>query len=89
MKLADICTVIIYRDNVTGTHDSDDNLMYLTVKTKILKQWFYKYIREYSPHKELSAEKQFDKWLTEYTADDTDGLFQFAKQRGGVLYIEN
>lgn len=90
MRNGDLCTVIIYKDNVVKGCDEEDNTVYLTLKTKVLMEWYRKFLLASSRHPDLSVEEQFNIWLTqEYTADDTDGLFSFAKQRGGVVYLES
>ena len=90
MKHGDLSTVAIYRDNILVDNNDDDNIIYLTLETKILKEWYLKYLVNTSRHKNNSDEYKFEKWLSEeYTCDDTDGLFIFAKRRGSVMYVES
>lgn len=90
MRHGELSTVAIYKDNILAGHNDDDNLIYLTLETKVLKEWYNRFLRSSSRHKNLGAEEQFTKWLNEEcTADDTDGLFGFAKQRSKILYVEN
>lgn len=74
----DLLYMTIYCDT-TGLYTEDeinkDNLTEIAFPRWIVKEWF-----EQSDEKELYS---FEKWLEElYDADSTDGLYQFALDRG-------
>ena len=57
----------------------DDNFCYVNIPTDIVMKWFYDYIYNAND----PEVDDFEKWYKEvYTADDTDGLYQYAKERG-------
>lgn len=58
--------IIIYKDTVTLQYEGDDNLMILKVSEECIK----KYVTEI-------CKADYDEWIKSYTADDTEGLFNF------------
>lgn len=70
--------VCVYCDS-TGLYTEEecdfDNMTYLQFPESIVKEWF--------DFKGYGKFTEFHRWLSdEYTCDDTDGLYQFALDRG-------
>ena len=78
--------------DTTGLYNEDemskDNLCELLFPEKIVKDWYYKNVDKFSEEtaSELSVsleECTFDMWFEDvYTADDMDGLYEFAMDHG-------
>ncbi len=62
--------VTVYRDTV-GLEEDDDNLITLLFPTRIIKEYI-----------ESVSDESYTEWLKGYTADATEGLYDFAKSRG-------
>ena len=78
----DVISVMVYKDTVFPGRDFDDNLTTITVKKDI----FMKYFRERilpdfkGDDETVSDEGLLQEWLDEYTADDTDDLYEFVEK---------
>lgn len=78
--------------DTTGLYNEDemakDNMCCLLFPEKIVKEWYYENMEEFDEEtaRELNidtSECNFKKWLNyAYTADDMDGLYEFAVERG-------
>ena len=68
--------VCVYRDSTDLYTEEEmyaDNLAALYFPEDIVRDW----------HKAIGAEVPFEEWYNDiYTADDTGGLYRFAKVRG-------
>lgn len=78
-KLIPVC---VYADT-TGLYTDEecdrDNLCYIDFPERIVFDWFIQKQIEWC----IDWDLDFDDWLeNEYTADDTDGLYQFAEGFG-------
>ena len=59
--------ITIYKDTVTLEYeDGDDNLIIVKVSEECIKR----YVAEI-------CKADYDEWIKNYTADDTEGLFNF------------
>ena len=58
--------IIIYKDTVTLEYEDDDNLIIVKVPEECIKR----YVTEI-------CKANYDEWIKSYTADDTEGLFNF------------
>ena len=58
--------IIIYKDTVTLQYEGDDNLMIVKVPEECIKRYATEICKE-----------NYDEWIKSYTADDTEGLFNF------------
>ena len=58
--------ITIYKDTVTLQYEGDDNLMIVKVPEECIKRYATE-IRK----------ANYDEWIKSYTADDTEGLFNF------------
>ena len=59
--------ITIYKDTVTLEYeDGDDNLIIVKVSEECIKR----YVTEL-------CKADYDEWIKNYTADDTEGLFNF------------
>lgn len=76
--------VCVYRDTIEE-HDNNTNLSEILVMEDFAKQYFEKFI---APNCE--EEISFDTWYNdEYTADETEGFYQYAKEHNAILDIEH
>ncbi len=58
--------IMIYKDTVTLQYEGDDNLMIIKVPEECIKR----YVTEI-------CKADYEEWINSYTADDTEGLFNF------------
>ena len=58
--------IIIYKDTAILGHEDDNNLIII----KLFEWCVRKYVDE-------NCKENYDKWIESYTADDTEGLFNF------------
>lgn len=72
--------VCVYRDTVEE-HDEVNNLAYVQVTMNFLA----KYVRE----RQKGFFKDLEEFLNEYTADNTEDFYEYAKEHGAVLQVEN
>lgn len=81
MKKIWIC---VYRDTIEE-HDNNDNLSEILVTEDFAKRFFNEYI---VPNCE--EDMDFDTWYNnEYTADETENFYQYAKEHDAILEIEH
>lgn len=59
-------SIIIYKDTVTLQYECDDNLMIIKVPEECIRR----YVTEI-------CHADYDEWIKTYTADDSEGLFNF------------
>ena len=59
-------SIIIYKDTVTLQYECDDNLMIIKVSEECIRR----YVMEI-------CKADYYEWIKLYTADDTEGLFNF------------
>ena len=72
--------VCVYRDTIEQ-HNESHNLSYVTVEKKLVKQ----YVKE----RKNGIYASLKEFLDEYTADDTEDFYEYAKQRNGVIKVED
>ena len=77
--IIDKISVSVYRDTCDPGFKGDDNMCELLVDRDELKRYFRgfasaKYTKELTPENE---EELFEKWLGDYTCEDTDDLYVF------------
>ena len=58
--------ITIYKDTFTLEYEGDDNLMIVKVSEECIRR----YVTEI-------CKANYDEWIKSYTADDTEGLFNF------------
>lgn len=66
----------------------EDNLSYIGAKKKVVFKWFEEYVLEgYLSYvnEDLSAQDAFERWLEEYTADETTDLYRYLEEHNGLL----
>ena len=75
----------LYRDSIPGwpdIEDLDDNLCAIPFPVKIVDAWYREVIWPRWYQKSLTLD-DVKTWIRDhYTTDETDGLFQFAADRG-------
>lgn len=71
--------VCVYRDTIEE-HDEANNLAYVKVRMDFLD----KYLRE----RQGGLFKNLKEFLDEYTADDTEDFYEYAKEHGEVIAVE-
>ena len=88
MKNEKLIPVCIYRDS-TGLFSEEecfnDNLIDMLFPEWIVEEWYKRYETEFiiQCKTEVNEKPCFKTWYTEvYTADDTDGLYDFAVEKG-------
>ena len=60
-----------------------DNITYLDFPKELVKQYFMDQCLKYFRNDEdISDDAFYEDWLLEYTCDDTDGLYWYAKEHG-------
>ena len=74
-SLMEICVYCSSTDLYTQEEIDSENLTYLEFPDYIVRAFYMLDCRD-------ASEEGFKKWLSEYTADDTDGLYFFAKTHG-------
>lgn len=76
--------ICVYRDTIEE-HDDDWNLTEVLVTMDFAEQYFNECIAtcEYNEWKTL------DEFLGEYTADDTEDFYAYAKSHNAVIQTEN
>lgn len=77
MKTIGVC---VYRDTIEE-HDEVNNLSYVEVTMDFLDQ----YVRE----RQGGLFKDLGQFLDEYTADDTEDFYEYAREHGAVIAVEN
>ena len=77
IKTVGIC---VYRDTIEE-HDEVNNLSYVEVTIDFLGQ----YVRE----RQSGLFKDLEKFLDEYTADDTEDFYKYAIEHKAVIEVEN
>ena len=77
IKTVGIC---VYRDTIEE-HDEVNNLSYVEVTINVLVQ----YVRE----RQSGLFKDLEKFLDEYTADDTEDFYEYAIEHKAVITVEN
>lgn len=86
----EMLSVCVYCDS-TGLYTDeecfDDNLCDLYFPEEIVREWYAEneedFVKETMDELGCSEEQAtFSAWFEVYTADDTDGLYRFALQRG-------
>ena len=70
--------VCVYKDTI-GKHDEVDNLAYVEVTMDFLKQ----YVKE----QQDGFFKDVEEFLNEYTADNTEDFYEYAKEHGAVIGV--
>ena len=92
-KFIEVC---VYADSTNLFTEEDcntDNLVALKFPERIVKDWYEKHESEFvectaNELKKPKSECTFEDWFNEvYTADDTDGLFNFSIEHGYVPEI--
>ena len=77
IKTVGIC---VYRDTIEE-HDEVNNLSYVEVTIDFLVP----YVRE----RQSGLFKDLEKFLDEYTADDTEDFYEYAIEHKAVIAVEN
>ena len=54
------------------------NLVNIKVSDDVVFEWFEWFVEDKKSNPKRDYRKEFEKWLTEYTADDTVGLWDYA-----------
>lgn len=72
--------ICVYRDTIEE-HDEINNLSYVCVTEDFAKQYFNECQKEYF--------KDFDEFMFEYTADNTQDFYEYAVKHNAVISIEN
>ena len=72
--------VCVYRDTIEQ-HNESHNLSYVTVEKKLVEQ----YVKE----RKNGIYASLKEFLDEYTADDTEDFYEYAKQHNGVIKVED
>lgn len=82
----ELINVTVFYDNIKPDYDEatdGENLTVITMPKDVLFDWFKENILKNfrsDVDEGVSDEGVFEEWLDEYTADDTDGLYQAKKQ---------
>jgi len=76
MKTFWIC---VYRDTIEK-HNEDDNLAYIEVTKEFAEQYFKECQNEYFDNME--------EFLDEYTADNTEDFYEYAKKHNAVIKVK-
>lgn len=88
MKSTKLFLIMIYRDSTglfSKTECDNNNLMEMLIPEWILQEWYKKNEKNFIKECEENSLNVpcFRTWITEvYTADDTDGLYNFSVQNG-------
>lgn len=88
MKSTKLFLVTIYRDSTrlfSETECDNNNLTEILLPEWILQEWYKKNEKDFIKECEENSLNVscFRTWITEvYTADDTDGLYDFAVEKG-------
>ena len=77
MEHLEIC---VYKDTIKE-HDETDNLSLVTVKKELVEQ----YVKE----RQNGIFADLEEFLNEYTADNTEDFYEYAKQHNGVIKVED
>lgn len=72
--------VCVYRDTIEE-HDEVDNLAYVEVTMEFLE----KYVKE----RQKGLFEDVEDFLDEYTADNTEDFYEYAKEHDAVIAVEN
>lgn len=87
-KMLEVCVYCDSTNMYTDEEINKDNLTYMLFPEKMVMAWYYSREKEFVEETafELGISEEdcnFQRWFDDvYTADDTDGLYNFAKQRG-------
>lgn len=76
-EINDKIIVTVYRGAIDPGYEGDDNLMEIEVDRKELFKYFINIVSPSDPKDDTSDEDRFEDWLNEFTADDTDGLYDY------------
>ena len=74
--------ICVYKDTII-THDGDDNLSEIEVTNEFAKQYFEDCIK----NSECEYTSSYEEFMSNYTADDTEGFYEYAKKHNAVLDI--
>ena len=78
---APMLSMTVYCDSTdlyTEEEIKSENLTQLDFPEEIVKEWYEKHKNEY----DANSVGNFNDFLNSYTADDTDGLYEYAKSHG-------
>ena len=81
MKTVWIC---VYKDTVIA-HEGDDNLTEIEVTEEFVKQYFEECIK----NSECEFRNSYEEFITNYTADDTEDFYEYAKKHDEILDIQH
>ena len=77
VKIKDTIMVTVYRDTCDPGFNGDDNIAEIEVDRAELFKFFVNMVASDSANDATSDEDRFAEWLDSYTADDTDGLYDY------------
>ena len=75
--------ICVYKDTIKSHFDSD-NLAHVRVLKSFAERWFEE---KFKPSDDCEW-KSFDDFFVNYTADDTEGFYAYAKQRDAVYGLD-
>lgn len=78
--MEEMLIMTVYADSTCQYTEEEcvrDNLVDIELPRRIIYEYFVDYIAE-----SMDGTATFARWLEEYTADDTDGLWRYARNRG-------
>lgn len=76
--------ITVYRDTIEK-HNADWNLSDILVKEDFFKQYYNKCIAS----KHDNEYRDYEHFFDEYTCDDTEDFYQYAKEHNAILEIEH
>ena len=86
--MIEVCIYCDSTDLYTEEEIETENLCYLEFPEKIVREWYKQseqlFVSDTARELRIpESEATFEKWLADvYTADDTDGLYDFARAKG-------
>lgn len=76
--------ICVYRDTIEQ-HDNSENLTEILVTMDFAKQYFNECIATL----DYNSYRDFEEFLDEYTADDTEDFYSYAVEHNAILDKEN
>lgn len=78
--------IIVYYDTINNQYNGDDNLAYVYTSREFAEEWFNLFIQ--GDYHSNIGESNFDNWLIENTADETESFYKDAVEYGAVIKVE-
>ena len=76
--------ICVYKDTITS-HNDAENLSEIEVTDEFVKQYYEECIKT----SECEFRNSYDEFISNYTADDTEDFYEYAKKHNAIIQIHH